>query len=1448
MKISPIPVRLALRRRLVVAPALLLFLTSIATVPAIAMQRARSGEQPSRQPNNGPDSRPRVDLASVPLSFEANAGQTDPRVRYLARGQGYTVFLTDDEAVLSLATAPPDRRPAADRGRTRASAAGESLRLSFEGARSGARLVPDRELAGEVNYLVGSDTTKWRTKVSTFAAVRYERMYEGIDAVFYGTRQQLEYDFVVEPNADPSQIRVRFDGARRVEVDESGDLVLELASGEIRQQRAAVFQETPDGRRAISARYSVDAGGQVRFDVAEYDRTRPLVIDPVLVYGAWLGGATSPDYCEAVALDTAGNIYVTGSTQSTDFPVTVAAYDATFNGGQTDVFVSKVSADGTAIVYSTLVGGSGFQDGGTAIAVDANGAAYVTGSTRSVDFPTTPGAYDRTHGTEQFEDTFVFKLTPDGSALDFSSYVGGEWCRGWGVAIRGGTVYVVGTTQTPNHVTTPAAYDRTFNGSGLDQDGFVAALSADGSSLIYSTFLGGPGLCQPVASAVDATGAVFVAGYTATASFGTTPGALDTQFGGNTDAFVLKLAPGGNALAYSTFLGGTLGTVAFGIAIDAAGAAYVTGSTTATNFPTTDGAYDRSYNGGLFVGDAYAAKLSPNGSSLLYSTYLGASGEDEGLGIAVDSSGSAYVVGSTRSGGFPITAGAFDVTLGDPRNGTGYVTKLAPNGGSLVYSSYLGGGHYDYAADVAVDASGAATVVGHTESLDFPSVGTPLAVRDSSAGFISKVAPAGTALVFSTTFGGVTTPNVGVGDEATAIAVASDGATVIAGSTMAVNFPTTPGTFDPVFDENPPGDFPEPHVFVTKLNAAGTSIVYSTFLGGRDDDRPYDMVLDGGGAVYLGGVTSSTDFPVTSGAFDTTVDQLEDGFVAKLSADGSSLVFSTIIGAEGFDSVRGLKRAFDGTLYLTGSTSSIAFPTTAGAYDTTHNGADDAFVARLSADGSSLLLSTYFGGLNVDAAESIALDAALGVYVCGRTESETFPVTPGAADPVYGGGFVDGFVARFAPNLGSVAYSAFLGGDRRDTANGIDVDASGNAVVAGTTASANFPVTPGAFDPVHEDIGTDHNDIFVTRLSPGGAIQSSTYVGGTSEDEGAAVVLDANGVAHVCGSTASADFPTTVGAVPSGGLGDAVVVSLSPDGSSLRYATTLGGDNGDSALAIALDGAGAVYVAGATNSADFPTAGFGYRDGFQAFVAKLAPEPGAGRDTAGVYVPASGAWFLRNRNSAGAADLTVVYGPPGLKPVSGDWNGDGVDSLGVFNPSTSTFFLKNSASGGSADIVVSFGPPGANWIPLAGDWNADGADTVGLYDPTSGTFFLKNTNTPGVADLVFTFGPAGATPIVGDWNGDGTDTVGIYVSASGAFFLKNTNSPGNADIVFTYGAGGATPVVGDWNGDGVQTVGLYVPATGVFFLRNANSSGAADVVFSYGPPGATPVTGNWDGL
>ncbi len=248
---------------------------------------------------------------------------------------------------------------------------------------------------------------------------------------------------------------------------------------------------------------------------------------------------------------------------------------------------------------------------------------------------------------------------------------------------------------------------------------------------------------------------------------------------------------------------------------------------------------------------------------------------------------------------------------------------------------------------------------------------------------------------------------------------------------------------------------------------------------------------------------------------------------------------------------------------------------------------------------------------------------------------------------------------------------------------------------------------------------------------------------------------------------------------------------------------------------------------------------------------KLLGGAASGADTVGIYVPATGAWFLRNDNSGGAADLVFTYGPSGstLTPLVGDWDGDGIETIGLFDPATNAFFLRNSNTPGPADIVFTFGSGGQGYVPLTGDWDGDGVDTIGLYLPSTGTFFLKNGNGPGGADLAFTFGAGGGgyIPLSGDWNGDGVDTIGLYQPTSGNFFLRNTNSPGAADLAFNYGPANSTPVVGDWNNDGLVTVGIYIPATGAWFLRNSNSPGAADIVFTYGPAGVVPVTGDWNG-
>jgi hypothetical protein len=245
--------------------------------------------------------------------------------------------------------------------------------------------------------------------------------------------------------------------------------------------------------------------------------------------------------------------------------------------------------------------------------------------------------------------------------------------------------------------------------------------------------------------------------------------------------------------------------------------------------------------------------------------------------------------------------------------------------------------------------------------------------------------------------------------------------------------------------------------------------------------------------------------------------------------------------------------------------------------------------------------------------------------------------------------------------------------------------------------------------------------------------------------------------------------------------------------------------------------------------------------------------PPGGSDTAGVALPASAAWFLRNANTPGPADLTFTYGQanPTWVAIDGDWDGDGDDTPGLYAPATATFFLKNSPGPGPADLVFTYGPAGVGWTPIAGDWNGDGRDTVGVYDPLASAFYLKDTHAPGPADLVFRFGPAGPAwvPVAGDWNGDDVDTVGLYGPASGTVFLKNTNTPGPADVTFGYGPAGLgwTALAGDYDADGVDTVGVYDPSSGVFFLRNTNSPGPADLVFDYGPDGATPLVGNWDG-
>lgn len=681
-----------------------------------------------------PDVRLAESYGKLPLQFEANQGQTDPAVRFLSRGPGYSLYLTAGEAVLMLA-----------KPKTQDSVA---LRMNLVGAARKPQVNGAEELPGKVNYFIGRDRSKWRTNVPTYAKVHYRDVYPGIDLVYYGSQRQLEYDFVVAPGVDPKKIVLGFKGAEKLEIDAQGDLVLRATGGDIRQHKPVVYQEINGVKREIEGSYVRKGANRVGFQIAAYDRGHPLVIDPVVLsYSTYLG---SNDQGFAIAVDLSGNAYVTGITNSTRLPT------------GSDAFVTKLNAEGSALVYSTYLGGSD-SDSGAGIAVDAAGNAYVTGTTESTDFPTTLGAFQpifgggSISGRSKPSDAFVTKIDAAGSTLIYSTFLGGLGNdNASGIAVdASGNAYVAGSTTcaqgisttltTPcanNFPTTPGAFEPVFTGGSA---GFVTKLNPSGSFPIYSTFLGG----AVRAIALDSDGNA----YLSTQLVPPTPGAFQTTPGdsNNADASVTKLNAAGSALVYSTLLGGSGSDSVNAIAVDAARNVYVTGGTNSPDFPTTPGAFQPTSGGGNSSnGDAFVTKLDPTGSALVYSTYLGGSSPDVGAGIAVDAAGNAYLTGVTISTDFPVTADAFQA-ISDGTSYDAYVTVLNPTGSALVYSTYLGGSGVDLGSGIAVDAGGNAYVTGDTGPDPFASTQNPF---PTTAGSFQPVFAGGLVDAFVAKFAG----------------------------------------------------------------------------------------------------------------------------------------------------------------------------------------------------------------------------------------------------------------------------------------------------------------------------------------------------------------------------------------------------------------------------------------------------------------------------------------------------------------------------------------------------------------------------------------------------------------------------------------------------------------------------------------------------------------------
>jgi hypothetical protein len=751
--------------------------------------------------------------AALPMMFEANSGQTDTRVKFLARAPGYTLFLTDKEAVLSLpagspAPASPHQHEASP-GSRRVQSPGASksarvVRLKFVGASTPTAITGRDQLPGKANYFIGNDPKQWHTNVPNYEAVEYRSVYPGVDAVFHGDSRRLEFDFDVAPGADPHIIALEVDGARRLRLNRTGDVVLGMdGAHDLVMGKPHIYQQSPEGRREIAGHYVLSARNRIAFALNPYDRAQPLVIDPTLDYSTYLGGGISQEsYANAIAVDSSGDAYVTGAAgaDTVPFPTTPGSY----NPGPVPTkgnfpFISKLKMDGSGLVYSTYFGGDYQGFGGDqifAIAVDSTGAAYFGGISGTEDnTPTTPGAF---------------------------------------MPVR----------------------------PSLESVPFVAKLSADGSTLVYSTFLDG----TPHSSSDDV----------------------------------------------------------LGIAVDSSGSAYVTGITTALDFPTTPGAFQTVNKASIDIGTAFVTKLSADGSSLVYSTYLGGStGEDDsgatfGTGaIAVDASGSAYVTGVTLSANFPTTAGALNTTCNSPCDDA-FVSKLNPSGTGLVYSTFLGGtgNKYSVGSGIAVDLSGSAFVGGKTTFTNFP-VTSNVVQSSAGPGFILKLTPDGTGLVYSSYFNGYV-DSVAVGPDDSAV-IFGLGNTSFAFESTADAFTLPPCTTGSCFYD-----------FISKLTADGSALFFSSPIGANLECCTASGALDPSGNAYIAGSTGSLALPTTAGAFEQTLPSNYTGFtpfVAKVSlSSATSLTISPSTLPSGTAGA-----LYSQTLTATGGTGTVTFAVTAGA-------------------------------------------------------------------------------------------------------------------------------------------------------------------------------------------------------------------------------------------------------------------------------------------------------------------------------------------------------------------------------------------------------------------------------------------------------------------------------------------------------------------------------------
>jgi len=660
-----------------------------------------------------------LDFGKIPLYFIPNRGQFDEQASFCARTSRYALWITPQGLAFDFARRSDSnwrgseahkQVPGVGADRVTAKYERDVSWLVFPDCESRPEVVPLEPSEHRANYFLGNDPIRWAEGVETYGAVVYRNLYPGVDLKIYGIGKEIEYDWIVHPGGDASSIRLEYRDARKAWLDQEGNLVVATRSGEIAHRKPVAYQRISGRKVEVGVRFKRMRDDVFAFEVDRYDRTRELVIDPVvLLFSTYLGG-TNWDYFGGIDVDDSGCVYVVGGTFSSDFPVRSAA-DPRFNGLE-DVFVTKFNRSGTGLIYSTFIGGPSFEEA-TCLTLDPDHNVYFGGFAYD-GFPT-KSAFDddyddSLHG--DYYDAIIAKLDASGR-LVYSTYLGkaaDDYVNAIAVDSRG-RACVGGVTRNADFPLKNPLLP-SFRG---DADLFVTIFSAAGNSLIFSTYYGGRYFESLGDIALDEHGCIYFTGYTESKDF-PVKNAYDRTYNLKKDAYLVKLEPLGRSIVYSTFLGGGGKDMGSGLAVDDEGAVYVTGDTSSRDFPTKD-AFDGSYNGSY---DVFVTKFKTSGRNFAYSTFIGGNRADYGYKIALDSAGAAWVCGSSASSSFPV-CGALDSSLDGARDG--FIFKLASEGSVLAFSTFLGGSDIDRAMGIAVDPEDNVYVGGETCSNDFPVTG-----------------------------------------------------------------------------------------------------------------------------------------------------------------------------------------------------------------------------------------------------------------------------------------------------------------------------------------------------------------------------------------------------------------------------------------------------------------------------------------------------------------------------------------------------------------------------------------------------------------------------------------------------------------------------------------------------------------------------------------------------